>query len=392
MHQVLLQPFGLAPEQTLSALDRWTTDDWDVLISAAEVHGVLPALYASPISDRAPAEHRAALSAAYFDALTFHLRAVDELAAAGDPLSAAGVRWVVVKGPVLSETCYPRPDLRPYVDVDLLVHPADFATSIAVLEQSGGEILERNWSLMTEHERGELAVTLPSGLVIDLHWHLIFDRTRRRHFVLSTPDLIARSVDVQLGRAAFPALDPVDQLVHVLVHSCLAGGHRLRWSLDLWFASLQLAPWSEEAQASLEDRLQDARAMLLATVMARRASMMLGRCLPWVAAITGRPSAWATALHAVDRVHDPSRWNGGAGSSRLLVGSTRSSTAASMAQLGRAVRIAARELIDNPGHPWWRRRGGAVERESPILLDDPTPGARAAYFDMAARVGVSPRT
>src|SRR5688500_15332306 len=72
-----------------------------------------------------PAFHR--LQREYIDNVARHLRTLADLAELGPVLDTAGIPWMVIKGPVLAETIYPRPDLRSYDDLDVVVQPERFA-------------------------------------------------------------------------------------------------------------------------------------------------------------------------------------------------------------------------------------------------------------------------
>ena len=151
---MLLLPFGLGAYGTdPSRISSLTEAQWNGVLGAANAHRVTPALYTLPFIDLAPADVCAQVEAAYFRALTFHLTAVDTLGKIANQLDDRHVRWAVVKGPVLAERCYVRPDLRRYDDIDLLVHPADLRTTIETLEAMGGRVFERNWSYMARLER-----------------------------------------------------------------------------------------------------------------------------------------------------------------------------------------------------------------------------------------------
>ena len=381
---MLLSPFGLSPPIDLPELERLDADDWQTLVRAASLHRVLPALFASPIGQHAPPPWREELQAAYFSALTFHLETIDAIETIAPVLRDVEVRWAVVKGPILSELCYPRPDLRPYGDLDVLVHPGDFRRAVEALELMDGRVLERNWTAMADAERGELAVVMPSGPVIDVHWHLLIDGRDRRALRLDTARILERSHHARLGRTDVPALDPLDQLVHLFVHAGLSGGHYLQWSLDLWFAEQALAPWAGEQQERLDARLQETGATLIAKVMSDRAERLLNRTLPAAPAKKGAGRWWASGLRKLDTLRPPENWNGGPGSGRLLLASTRSSTLSSTNHLFTSAALAVREVTTNTDHPWRRHRRSATPPTPELMLEDHDIDGRDRYFRQVA--------
>ena len=100
--------------------------------------------------------------------------------------------WVVMKGPVLSERCYARPDLRAYGDLDMLVPPASFPGAVAAAVDAGATLVDRNWPLAHRQMRGELMLVLPRGTVLDLHWHVLNEPEAREWFPLDPAAMVAR--------------------------------------------------------------------------------------------------------------------------------------------------------------------------------------------------------
>ena len=52
-------------------------------------------------------------------------------------LADAQIRVMVLKGAEIATSLYPRPELRPFNDIDLMVQPKDLAAAIAILEKLG---------------------------------------------------------------------------------------------------------------------------------------------------------------------------------------------------------------------------------------------------------------
>jgi aromatic ring-cleaving dioxygenase len=348
------------------------------LAEAAASQLLMPAVWLAvqPHADLLPEPTVTALRSGYRIAALHHLKMLALVQRTGAALDAAGVPWLVVKGPVLAELVHPRSDLREYHDVDLLV-PADrFEDAVDTLAATGAEQVERNWELMTAEMRGELNLATPGGLV-DLHWHLLHDAAERQGVTWRHDRLFERSVAVELG--GFPArtLDPVDTALHLCVHACLGGAHRLGWLVDVTAAlqrpgcTLEELAWRAR-QAGLPLHV----AVVLAAV---------GRTLEVPGALDtaralGRGHAWVAAVDLARRAWPPERRWSGRLSMHLLPGATRGSTASSLRSLGPAVWRAVAELTE-PASPW---RGGRLElRRRPAMLDAPADETvwRARYFD-----------
>lgn len=162
------------------------------------------------------------------------LRAYTDLALVAATIDGLGHPWAVLKGAALANTVYPDPLQRLFSDVDILVRPADLKDVTEALVESGGRILDKNWSLMASDRRGQVHLRLPSGTLVDLHWSLLNSGQVRDRFTLPTEDLLTRldKTTTPIG-TVIPILSDVDQLAHVALHAALSGGHRLSWFVDV---------------------------------------------------------------------------------------------------------------------------------------------------------------
>ena len=86
---------------------------------------------------------------------------------AGAVLDAAGIPWVLVKGPALDLGVYPVPHLRSYVDVDVLVPPRHFRAGLDALTAAGWDHVVRNWVLARDVMASEITLDRAGGSVID---------------------------------------------------------------------------------------------------------------------------------------------------------------------------------------------------------------------------------
>jgi hypothetical protein len=197
--------------------------------AVAREHGVLGLLpeegpVAAAVS-RFRAESRARL-----------VRALADLRIVAGAARGVGAPLAVVKGVALAVSVYPRPDLRPFADVDVLTTPEAFGDVLAALEAAGGRVRTRNWTAMTELRSSEVTVIMPAGTAVDLHWHVVNLDALRRRFRLATEALLG-PVDAGGGGGTGPeGVDvprPEAHLAYVCWHLVVSGGVRLLWACDV---------------------------------------------------------------------------------------------------------------------------------------------------------------
>ena len=207
----------------------------------------------------------------------------------------AGVRHAILKGPAVA-IAYEDSD-REFVDLDILVDPEQMSVAIAALEEHGAWVLgELPWP--RPDGVGELAVGLERGVTVDLHADLIQHADVRRAFRLPAQPLLARVTSACVIGRQLPVLDPEDNLIHVAMHTMIAGGDRLVWLMDLD----ALVHQGRMQLATLVDRARDARAALVVGVMLERAADVLGAPVPRhvLRALQRRGAVWALLLRSFE--------------------------------------------------------------------------------------------
>lgn len=303
------------------------------VIDAASEHQLLPTmrnvLLESGLLNRASAgieSLKPRLESATTSAVAQHLRVTAELAELAPLLEGLGVAWAVVKGPALAALAYPRPELRVYTDIDLLVGPKSFGTVVQALESSGAELLDRNWSYLREHARAEASMLLRHGTYLDLHWHLVNNAHARADFRWDTAASLDRRRIVDVGGVEVPTLDAEDTLLHVALHAAISGGHRLSWIKDVE----RLVVTGGFDWDVVVGRARTARITLPVGVILRRAARLLGAPVP--RAVIRRldvPLGGALALAAVERLATPASLVGTRHTGQLVMLTARSGVASS---------------------------------------------------------------
>lgn len=298
------------------------------LLTGARRHRAVPPLWlALRHEPDLPADLHVALHDEWFQAAGTHLRALRDLALLTRTLDGAGIRSAVFKGPVLSGLLHPRPDLRPYVDLDVLVDGAALGTAVSALEEVGFRVLDRNWRRIRQLMLGEVHLEGPSGIPVDLHWQLLNRDHVRRAFRLSPTELLDRAVPVRIGGVEVCTFDSVDTVLHLAVHAAASGGDRLGWVRDVQLAAAQVTAWPD----LLRRAAAAGSAVPTATMLVR--AQQLGAQLPAAVPRELAGSAWVRVVRLAERLDPLARTDGGIAPTHVVGRSSRASARASFGAL-----------------------------------------------------------
>ena len=338
----------------------------------AAYHGVVNAAYLSLRGVAPDADAVQALGQRYMFNIGRHLRILADLAALRTTLDSAGLPWLCFKGPVLSELIYPRPDLRSYVDLDVLVERPLFRGAVETLEDSGFRLLDRNWDLIGNEERGQLHVVLPLGTIADVHWHLLNRGMVRRSLAVPMDDIFARQRTVTIDSAPVRTLGSVDTLVHLCVHAALAGGNRLQWLKDIELAVAHDAPDWDDVVATARRW----RAATPTAVMLERARRVVGADVPVEIIAELLPSRHRrVADRIVSRVSPPERSQSQKSMAALWAQSLRDTTPHTLVLASRA-----RRRVSRTGRSVARARRAAGAPAVAAFHPAGGNGSRTAYL------------
>ena len=168
------------------------------------------------VSEALPPSLRTLLAEHYRENALRHLLRIADLRKIDALLRAEGIRYLLLKGPVLAATVYPAPAARTMLDVDLLMSQADMPRAMAVLGTLGYEVPPRFAG--TTIQAGD-APPLFNGQagspVVELHALLDSapEDTQTVEELLEAP----RIVDLGHGLAV-PTLPPAEFFAHVVTH------------------------------------------------------------------------------------------------------------------------------------------------------------------------------
>lgn len=354
--------------------------DLSDLGALAHFHGVAGCVFQSLHGvDKVDESVLAELRQSYNGGVRSHLRALAGLASLANVLDGVGSPWMVVKGPVLAELVYGRPDLRSYADLDLLVLPTALGDTIAALERAGCTVLDKNWRMLTERMIGQLQLSTPNSLAVDLHWHLLNDARLRDHFAVPTKILFERSRTAVLGGTRVATLDPVDTLLHLALHAAMAGGNRLLWLKDLEQSIRNEPPaWDEVIRRARGWGI----GLAVATMIGRTRRCLRIPVPKEVMPALAPQRAWRHLTASVDHLAPVERADGSGSLSRIVARSARRDGWSSGRELGRRSSAWLREVSQLAGEVDRSRRESGAN-----ALLRPVGGrrARVAFIDAVAR-------
>lgn len=311
-----------APEPSAVALAQLLPADQ--VVAAATYHRVVGCVTASLGDARVP------------DALRTALGAAARRASGQAVLAAASLRtvravfddtlpWLAVKGPVLDAALYPRPRLRTYRDLDVLVAPGRLAEAVSRLEDAGFRLADRNWRQIRERMVSQLHLEREGSAPVDLHWTLLFDEDRRRRFRFDLAAMTARARSVEVAGGPVRTFDPPDTLIHLALHAAIEGGDRLVWLKDVDVAARAIAHWDDVVERTAAFGMQ----LPVAAVLAR-SRRVLGAPVPTEVLADLAPRSWRVLTAAVDRWFPVATSHGVGSPATLLTRSARGRVSTSL--------------------------------------------------------------
>ena len=220
--------------------------DWDGLVEAADAEDLVPAL-AHALGARqfagVPADVRRRLTDRVAAGRARHLVMLRELAPVLRRCAAAGIEVIVFKGPALAELVYPDATLRPFSDLDLLVHPHDRFRMDDALRALGHRRLadEHSWEFDVAYD-GATVYETAAGVRIDLHWSLLTEP--RFPWRADEAEIWARAEPITVAGVPARGLGREDLVLYLAAH--LAVHHTLAGLLRYWDVALVLERFGAE--------------------------------------------------------------------------------------------------------------------------------------------------
>ena len=196
-------------------------------------------------------------------------------------LTKAGIRSMLVKGPVLSLLAFGDPTLRESQDVDLLIEPARVREADRLIRQVGYQRAIPNFELtdfqFAAYQRLQCQFAYDStqtGVSQELHWRLT---TNPLLVPLDDADLWKQPAPVHLAGAEFSTLPPDELFLYLCVHGSSHMWFRLKWITDIAALLHNLNSEDLDRLSGRARALEVERSFHLALILANR---LLGAPVP----------------------------------------------------------------------------------------------------------------
>ena len=228
---------GLTPELLADV-------DWDSFLRLAIRHRVVPAVrhVLEPLAGAIPRQSWENIRDAALSFAAANERWMNELEHLLLGLKKNGVPCLALRGLPLSQQLYGNIHSRQVSDIDLLVHPADAARSMAVISTMGWMPMFRLDAVQTQafiRFRTERAfMRHAEHLTVDLHW-----RSMPPAFSLVSDEALWREAQAPVSdHVRGPALRTAHLLLHLCAHGNKHGWNRFAYVLDLAMALRRSGP------------------------------------------------------------------------------------------------------------------------------------------------------
>ncbi len=238
-------PFKAADINRL--LDGAAELDWQYILETAGRHGVAQLLYQmimiAGAGNRVPGKAVETLQRSYLAALMNNQGLYLTLFSVLEAFEANSIPVILLKGAALCQTIYADMGLRPFGDLDILVHKEDVPRCQRLLQDLGFKLIPNNYFPIPDDQNDELGCEWSyhlDGRVVELHWGLIDSLSP---FEIDIDRFWDDAVEIEINGHKALAMNPENQIAHLCLHQYKHVWEHLR---DLTDVSLVLYKYKDE--------------------------------------------------------------------------------------------------------------------------------------------------
>ncbi len=233
--------------------------NWAEFIQLAHYHQVLPLVYHNlqkHAANNIPPLPLSRLKAKSTKQKIHALKLTAELVYLVKLLAEQGIQVISLKGPLLAQHWYGDISLRHFIDIDLLVAGQDIQKIHALLIQEGyhtahPEIFSSalHWQVFKNSKHHVPYHHYPKSIELELHFRLF-----KNAHVFPNHELNAwhRTQTLDYAGVTFNLLEPIDNVLFLLIHGAIHQWQYLKWLVDI-------AEWSGSPYCDWEKLYQRAQ-------------------------------------------------------------------------------------------------------------------------------------
>jgi hypothetical protein len=214
--------------------------DWPTFSALVWQHKLRPMAVAALREAGWPGVPAAVRDSLESDAESCVVKGMQQLAAQrsiAQAASAAGIRFIALKGVALSLYLYRDPLIRESFDFDLVVSPGETREMKALLRGLGfdplypkADLTPRQTTILTRYFPEEKFISAASGVVVDVHHALNANPWR---MAVPFEELWRNHQTVGVGRSTLPIPGGADLIQYLCAHAATHAWERWKWIGDL---------------------------------------------------------------------------------------------------------------------------------------------------------------
>ncbi|MHB1389868.1 MAG: nucleotidyltransferase domain-containing protein [Thermoleophilia bacterium] len=269
--------------------------DWDFILRYAGRHGLAPMLFkaitATEAEEQVPVPALETLRKTYLGSLLNNQSQLRGIVPVLQSFAEHSIPVLLLKGPALCLSVYDDVALRPFGDIDILVHREHVPLGQSLLEAQGFRLIPDNYFPIPDDRNGELGCEWTyhkDGFVVELHWNLIDSLAP---FALDIRRFWDGAQTVEIEDAPAMIMSPENQLLHLCLHQFKHHWEHLRDLTDIALvieryrdridrARFAQMAWNQDLGACVFYNLQLADRVLQTRTDHLTASNLLGQAQP----------------------------------------------------------------------------------------------------------------
>lgn len=214
--------------------------EWDSFAALLSSQGILPLLYFKIAKlekkQQPPAETLEQLRQAFFASDIRSIKIEKTLQTIIPALRQQGIEVIALKGAALAWSLYPNPATRTGCDIDILACKKDVVSIRKTLVEIGFSCKKQVFDTLADLEIEEIFTSngsLKFLYPVEVHWLLHgFPGAIKQ---TNPDDYFKRAQTIKTETLNFLTLDPVDSLIHVIIHMSMIHNQdtRLLWIYDI---------------------------------------------------------------------------------------------------------------------------------------------------------------